>query len=510
MTDTDKINRIMTIIEDIGITTGRTWAIYGTGKGAELLYETLCKCSLNNIIKTVIDRDDKVYPGREFHGISVKKLVEAAASLDGILIAAMDHHEIINERILKNLPEEQLEHIQVIDIFGYRTKRELSEYVKYIEKCVLTEKKDFVEFDECGYQAKKGDTKLIAWYLPQFYQMEINNKFHGRGFTEWTNTSKMIPLFAGHYQPHIPYDVGYYDLLNPDTLRRQIELAKHYGVYGFCFHYYWFSGEKIMEKPLNLLFESKELNMPFCLNWATENWTALWDGENNEIMIRQEYKEGDDVKFMDDILPYMKDSRYIKIHGRPVLIVYRIDQFEETCAKHMLNNFRKIAQRNGFPDLYIMFTTAFKDRNRVKEWGGDALVEFPPHILWDCIDHYKPSGYLNPWFKGRILDACSFVKKKEYMMNYDTGIYFRSALTSWDNTARKAVSGACVLQGLDPDTFKEWLADIIEESQRIHSEEENIVFINSWNEWGEGSHLEPDLKYGYAYLKAVKDVLEKR
>lgn len=510
MTDAENINRIVETIKDIEFSSGEKWAIYGTGKGSELLYKTLCKFSIDDIIKVIIERDEKVYSGREFYGIPVKKLTEVADLLDGILIAAIDYHKIIQKRILNSLTEKQLKHIQVIDVFGYYTKAELMEYVEYIEKSILGEKKDFVEFDEREYRARKGDTKIIAWYLPQFHQIEINNQFHGRGFTEWTNTSKMIPMFTGHYQPQIPYDVGYYDLLNPNTLRRQIDLAKHYGVYGFCFHYYWFSGKKIMEKPLNLLFKLKELNMPFCLNWATENWTALWDGENKEIMLRQEYNEGDDARFMDDILPYMKDPRYIKIHEKPVLIIYRIDQFEKTCAKHMLDNFRKIAQSHGFPDLYIMFTTAFKNRNEIKEWGGDALVEFPPHILWDCMDKYNPDGYLNPWFKGRILDASSFVREKKYMITYKTQTYFRSALTSWDNSARKAISGACILYGLNPKTFKKWLSDIVEESQKIHSEEENIVFVNSWNEWGEGSHLEPDIKYGYAYLKALKDVLERR
>lgn len=502
------INSIIKVLEDISLNNSEIWAIYGTGNGAELLYEALCKLSLNEIVKFVIERDDRVCPDKEFHGVPIRKLAETADRLDGILIAAIDHHREIWERVLKNLTEEQFEHISVVDIFEYNTKAEQREYVEYIEKSILGKKREFVEFDECGYQRQKEDPKIIAWYLPQFHQLEINNKFHGQGFTEWTNTSKTIPLFTGHYQPHIPYDVGYYDLLNPDTIKRQIYLAKHYGIYGFCFHYYWFSGKKIMEKPLELLLKHKELDMPFCIDWATENWTALWDGGNREIMLEQNLQEGDAEKFMEDILPYMMDQRYIKIDGRPILVLYRVNIFEKEQVKTLLKTFREYAIEKGFPNLYIMVTNAFDFEEDVTEWGADALVEFPPHALLHFFEKYEPSGYKNPYYNGDIYDGIPFIEKKQYMLNHKTQVYFRSALTNWDNTARKALSKGSIIYGLTPETFKTWLTDIVLESRKIHSHSEDIVFVNSWNEWGEGSHLEPDMKYGYAYLQMVKDVLE--
>jgi hypothetical protein len=315
-------------------------------------------------------------------------------------------------------------------------------------------------------------------------------------------------MFTGHYQPHIPYDVGYYDLLNIDTFKRQIFLAKHYGVYGFCIHYYWFSGKKIMEKPLELFLKHEELDIPFCLDWATENWTSKWDGGNNDVMVEQGIKVDDDIKFMNDILPYMRDKRYIKICGRPVLVIYRVDIFEKKRFVELLNNFRKIAKDEGFPDLYIMIANSFGFDDDVKEWGADALVEFPPFGIYQLFEDYRPSGYLNPYFNGTIKDASICVKNGQYIKTHTSKKFFRSALTSWDNTARRAATGSTIICGLTPDTFHQWVKDIMLESHEIHNKDENIIFVNSWNEWGEGSHLEPDMRYGYAYLSALKEAIK--
>lgn len=508
MSNEEKINFFISKLEDLNITPNSRWAIYGTGKGAELVFIAMERMGINSAIKIIIDRDDKVNSDTKFCGISVVKLLDAINFVDGILIAAMNNHEIIYNRIQNSLCDVQKNNLQIIDLLFHVTKAEKVEYVNFIEKNILRKSNTFIEFDEKSYCRKKDDVKAIAWYLPQFHQIDINNKFHGQGFTEWTNTSSAIPMFTGHYQPHIPYDVGYYDLLNADTLKRQIYLAKQYGIYGFCIHYYWFSGKRIMEKPLELLLEHKELDIPFCFNWATENWTALWDGGNKQIMLEHVLNEEDDEKFMADILPYMKDSRYIKIEGKPVLVIYRVDMFRKERIYKMLGNFRKIAQREGFSDLYIMLTNACGFQDTVTEWGADALVEFPPHGIMNLFKEARPTGYLNPYYNGIILDATTFVKEKEYFIPHNNNKYFRSVLTSWDNTARKATSGGIIITGLSPTTSKQWLRDIIIESQEIHSDSEHIIFVNSWNEWAEGSHLEPDMKYGYAYLQVLKDTIE--
>lgn len=380
------------------------------------------------------------------------------------------------------------------------------EYAEYIEQLAKKQSDKFVPFNAEDFQLQPNDTKVIAYYLPQFHQMEINNKFHGQGFTEWTNTSRALPLFTGHYQPHIPYDVGYYDLNNIEALQRQIYLAKRYGVYGFCFHYYWFSGEKIMEKPINLLLQHKELEMPFCVSWATENWTSIWDGGDKNVMIEQKLEDGDDEKFMADILPFFKDNRYIKIDGKPILAIYKCKTFPQDKFKIFLNSIRKIAKENGFPDIYVMLSSALGFEDDVEDWGADALVEYRAHAL-PFSRRYRPKGYVNPNYKGLIYDVSGKLKQKAYMNPHKSKIYYRAALTSWDNTARKSDSGGLICTGYTPQTFKTWLKDIMIESKKIHSQDKDIIFANSWNEWAEASHLEPDMYYGYAYLQALREAL---
>ena len=488
---------------------GEKWAIYGTGKGAELIFLALGKLNLSTHIKYVIERDDKVASGMFFNNIPLVKLSEVVDKVDGIIIAAINSHQIIMQRLLDNLSEPQQTKIRLLDIFSYTSNEEKKEYLEYLEKSILKQNGEFVTFSQEKIDLQKNDTKVIAWYLPQYHQMEINNQFHGQGFTEWVNTSRCIPMYTGHYQPHIPYDVGYYDLLNIETLKRQVYLAKQYGIYGFCFHYYWFSGKRIMEKPLEMFLEHKELSFPFCIDWATENWTKLWDGGNNEIMLEQKLEADDDRKFMDDILPYMKDSRYIKIEGKPLLVIYKIKMFEKEKAKQLLESFRIMAKKAGFPDLFILLANSYDFEENVAEWGADALVEFPAHGIVSLMENWSPNGYINPYFKGVVKDASKFIENKKYMLSHNSNAkYFRSALTSWDNTARKATTNALIFHGLTPQTFKQWLVDIMKESKKIHSKSEDIVFVNSWNEWAEGSHMEPDMKYGYAWLQACKEALE--
>ena len=250
--------------------------------------------------------------------------------------------------------------------------------------------------------------------------MKINNKYLGRGFTEWTNTTRAIPLYKGHYQPHIPYDVGYYNLDNIQTFARQIELARHYGIYGFSFYYYWFSGKKIMEKPLQQFLSHPELNMNFCLTWADENWTTLWDGGQKEVIYQQKIAQGDAEKLADDLLPVISDSRYITINGKPLLVIYRGNLFDKNIMVAFLSAMRQRVRYHGFKDLYIMITTAGNFGEEVTEWGADALVEFPPHGM-KVAEAFRPQGYINPYFVGKILDTEKFIAEKNTCMNIKHG-----------------------------------------------------------------------------------------
>lgn len=369
----------------------------------------------------------------------------------------------------------------------------------------------FTPLTKHPFVREESDTKVIAYFLPQFYQMEVNDKWHGKGFTEWTNSSRAMPMFAGHEQPHIPYDVGYYDLLNPNTFKRQIELANMYGVYGFCFHWYWFSGERTMEKPLELLLQHPEWDIHYCFNWATENWTALWDGGNKELIFKQELKDGDDRKFFEDILPFLKDKRYIKIGGCPLISIYNIKIFSKERLLQFIRNLRKYAKEEGFPGIYFVATNTFWFNGDVSEYEIDALSEFPPSFVYNIeINHKWSPNNVNPRFCGKIFDYSSFVEHKLYLSTkYKSKNIYRSAMAGWDNTARKAYQNqCCVYYGANPQLFKSWLIDILRESKQIHNSENDICFINSWNEWAEGSHLEPCQRYGYGYLEAVKEALE--
>ena len=386
------------------------------------------------------------------------------------------------------------------------------EYVAFLEQQLCYEgsekSKDFVDISVSKYNRSSQSPKIVAWYLPQYYQMEVNNKFHGRGFTEWTNSSKALPLFTGHYQPHIPYDVGYYDLLNVDTLRRQAELANIYGVYGFAFHFYWFSGLRTMEIPPKILLEHPEIDIHFCFDWATENWTSAWDGENKDVIFEQKLCDGDDEKIMDDLIPYFKDSRYIKIDGKPVFTVYRCDCFEKEHFLKFTESIRARARKEGFPGLYLMLTNRVEEFD-LESWGFDALVEFPPCCVYPQSRMNPPMDfYRNPHARIDFFDIKDFIQEKRYLVPYGCNTFFRSALVGFDNSARRATSGCQIILNDTPEAFKDWLCTLLIESNSIHSPEENFVFINSWNEWAEGSHLEPDLKFGYAYLQAVKNALE--
>lgn len=391
-----------------------------------------------------------------------------------------------------------------------RTGREgaYEEYVRYLEEQKAGYGDTFVDICQDCYERRAQDTKVIAWYLPQYYHIDVNDKYHGRGFTEWTNTTQAMPLYTGHYQPHIPYDVGYYDLTNLETMKRQVELAKKYGVYGFCFHWYWFSGERTMEKPVEMYLQHPELDLPFCFNWANERWTSAWDGENQNVIFEQRLDEADDQRFIADLMPYFKDRRYIKVDGRPLLSIYYCTTFDQDRFVSFLDHCRQAAKKEGFPDLYVMLTTGNDFNSDPREWGADALVEYPTLVM-GAADRSEISGYLNPAFQGSILDYPSLAENGRFMRQLHSREYYRSAMVGFDNSARKAKMKNClIMDRANPDSYKVWMKRVIEESKQIHSQDKNMVFVLAWNEWAEAAHLEPDMKFGYGFLQATREAVE--
>ena len=393
--------------------------------------------------------------------------------------------KIVSKRrydLLKNKNHEILNEL-------YETNRNIysDEYIKKTDRC---------------FKRKKNDPKLIAFYLPQFHTIPENDRWWGKGFTEWTNVTLGQPQFIGHYQPHLPDELGFYDLSNKETLTRQIELAKKYGVFGFCFHYYWFSGgKKLLEKPIFNYLNDRELDFPFMICWANEPWSRRWDGSESDILMPQNFQEEDILKFIKDILPFFKDNRYIKINNSPVLIVYRPLYLKKKLIKKTVKIWREYVKEEGFDDLYLMYTKmgcCFKDLSKV---GFDASIEFPPNCTKAVAQ--KKLKIINPNYEGEIFNLHKTVIETNKIKSEDNT--YKTVFPSWDNTARKK-NNAHIFYNSSPEFYKKWLYNSIKETDELHPESK-LVFINAWNEWAEGAHLEPDRKYGFAYLEATLDAL---
>ncbi|PIJ48533.1 hypothetical protein BL250_13495 [Erwinia sp. OLTSP20] len=342
--------------------------------------------------------------------------------------------------------------------------------------------------------------KIIAYYLPQFHPFKENNDWWGMGFTEWTNVTKARPQYLGHQQPRLPGELGFYDLRLPEVMRQQINLAKQYGVNGFCFHHYWFGGKRLMETPVQNFLKDKTLNIDFCLCWANENWTRRWDGLENDVLIAQNHSPEDDIAFLDDILPALKDERYIKIDGKPLLILYRAGTLPD--AKETGKRWRIHAKKNGLPGLYLAVVNAF-DVTSPEPYGFDAIVEFPPHHV-EAKEITDSITMLNTEFKGRVYDYEELALRAGSITNIKFP-YFKAVMPSWDNEARKPGQGFSFYNA-KPELYAKWLDSAIKTTMKRRPEE-RLVFINAWNEWAEGAHLEPDRHNGYAYLHATDNIL---
>lgn len=347
---------------------------------------------------------------------------------------------------------------------------------------------------------EKWPVRAIAFYLPQFHPIPENDAWWGKGFTEWTNTSRATPLFHGHYQPHQPGELGYYDLRLAETMSAQIDLARQYGLSGFCFHYYWFSGRKILDRPLNMLLGNAELDFPFCLCWANENWTKRWDGRDEDILIQQGDALAEAHQFAGDLLPYFSDARYICIQHRPVLLVYRLDVIKSLPS--VISEWKKVWHAAGV-DPYLINVESFVAPHPADS-GFDAACEFFPHQLDRASCAISPETLnLEDGVSGEFID---YALISSQVLGQPRPGYkrFRGVMPSWDNTARRGRNGATVIVGSKPDLYQSWLTETLSRTMSEFEGDERIVFINAWNEWAEGCHLEPDLRYGRAWLEATR------
>lgn len=342
--------------------------------------------------------------------------------------------------------------------------------------------------------------RLIAFYLPQYHPIPENDLWWGKGFTEWTNVSKAASLFEGHHQPRLPAELGFYDLRLEEVREQQAALAKEYGVYGFCYYYYWFNGRRLLERPLNEMLSRNRPDMPFCVCWANEPWSRNWDGKHSEILMPQEHSPESDERFILDLLPVFADERYIRINGRPLLLVYRTELFPD-IAKTALT-WRELAFKHGI-DLYLCRVESFSTKDPASI-HFDAACEFPPNFV-GMVPEESSCVSLNQPFFGNIYD---YVKLVALMLHRGEPRFkrFLGVTPSWDNTARMA-KRASVFINSSPDLFRHWLATAIRRTEQRFDGDEQIVFINAWNEWGEGCYLEPDLHHGRAFLEACQTAL---
>lgn len=391
-----------------------------------------------------------------------------------------------------------------------------------------TENGKAVENREESGASAVADVKLIPMYFPQFHAIPENDAWWGKGFTDWDNVKSAMPQYSGHNQPRVPLGKHYYDQSKLDTLRKQVELAKAYGVYGFCHYHYWFDGKQMLETPTNLMLDNPDIDFPFCLSWANETWSRRWDGRDHHILIQQTHPPTKQSwqKHYDYLIRAWKDPRAIKVDGKPVFVIYRPQRIEK--IDEMLAFWREQALADGLPGLYFIFQKQYELPNRGCLNSFDAIFQFQPNEAAYAPNFNKRSIRHSALFRlirslpERYQDRlrglrAKFVRELTYH-DYDETwkqivairpdpklTTYPGAFVDWDNAARYK-KRATVYTGANPDSFYEWLSRLIE-SMPQRSLPENFIFLNAWNEWSEGAYLEPDERYGYQYLEAVQKAL---
>lgn len=351
--------------------------------------------------------------------------------------------------------------------------------------------------------------RVIAFYLPQFHPTLENDAWWGKGFTEWTNVAKSQPLFSNHYQPHVPGDLGFYDLRLPEVREAQANLASEYGVEGFCYWHYWFHGKRLLERPFKEVLETGKPNFSFCLAWANETWSRRWLGEEQEVLMKQTYSEEDDVNHIRHLMPALADSRCIRFEGRPLFLVYRPAHLP--TPKKTTDIFRDECLKYGLPEPYLLGIDAHCPGLDCRTIGFDGTVRFEPQlgVLPDFMGDGRSIKRLIRNAKLGVLSSDLKIydyKEARNLMNIKKldHPHYNTIFVRWDNTPRRSNKGIVIVNAT-PDLFADGLAEIVE-SMKNRSHQDRFIFVNAWNEWAEGNHLEPDLKFGHQYLEKIREI----
>lgn len=356
-------------------------------------------------------------------------------------------------------------------------------------------------------------TRLIAFYLPQFHPIPENDQWWSKGFTEWTNVARARPLFKGHHQPNIPSDLGFYDLRVPEARTAQAMLARQHGIEGFCYWHYWFDGKRLLERPFQEVLESGEPDFPFCLAWANESWTGVWNGQPNRILLEQTYPGEDDyVRHFYSQLEAFCDRRYIQVDGKPLFVVYMPDKLPE--PERFTDLWNELAVKAGLNGIYFI---GLVDRPWSQTAGFNGYTYHLPGSFLKTLPKRKLNRLITK-FRGRSLDVYlpgrsespAQVDYSQLVRNALSSIefgpaHYPSVLPNWDSTPRHDMKGL-VLTESTPELFRAHLREAIDIVQS-REPDHRLIFVKSWNEWAEGNYLEPDLRFGSAYLEVIREEL---
>ena len=353
-------------------------------------------------------------------------------------------------------------------------------------------------------------SKLLAFYLPQFHEIPENNEWWGKGFTDWTNVRKAKTLVSNQYQPREPLNDNYYDLSDVEVMKWQSKIAQEHGIYGFCYYHYWFNGKLLLEKPLENMLKDKDVTIPFCFSWANEPWARTWDGQNSSILMAQEYgSEKEWEEHFNYLNQFFKDERYIKVDNKPMLLIYRTEHIPN--VNKMIEFWDKLAIENGFNGIYLVETlTVFQNDSFVEK--SSALVEFEPMFTMRAdLPFFQKVydqllSYTNKGLRSKSYDAVWKTILKRKNSSFKNKKVFLGAFTDWDNSARKGYKGL-YFRHMNTNKFKTYFS---KQYAKAKKQESDFLFINAWNEWAEGTYLEPDKKHGYVILKNIKDIVNNK